>query len=112
MDYGRRVSTRQEFALSPGAEIPSAEGEPEPLTKHEREALLRAFARLTDTQQLLVRARFVAELRHSAIARDVLGGKQNEANVRVYVNRAMAALRRYYDDELRNRPRKEVPKDG
>jgi RNA polymerase sigma-70 factor (ECF subfamily) len=111
-DHMRRVPKRQEFAPSPGVDLRSEEDESEPLTKHEREALLRAFARLTETQRLLVRARFVAELPHGAIARDVLGGKQSEANVRVYVNRAMAVLRRYHDEELKNRPRKEVPKDG
>jgi RNA polymerase sigma-70 factor (ECF subfamily) len=111
-DYRRHLPKVQEVTLSPGDDVSAAESEPEPLTKPEREALLRAFAHLTETQQLLVRWRFIAELPHGAIARDVLGGKQSEDNVRVYVNRAMAALRRYYDEELRNRPRKEGPKDG
>lgn len=82
-DYGRRVPKRQEFVLSPGADVTSEEGEREPLTEQESQALERAFARLKDTQQLLVRARFIAELPHGEIARDVLGGKQSEANVRV-----------------------------
>lgn len=111
-DYVRRVPKRQEFVLSPGADVTSDESEPEPLTVQESQALQRAFTRLNDTQQLLVRARFIAELPYAVIARDVLGGKQSEANVRVYVNRAMIALRRSYDEELKDLHGKEVPRDG
>jgi DNA-directed RNA polymerase specialized sigma24 family protein len=111
-DYRKGLPTAHEVTLSAEDETVSDESDREPLGDQESQALERAFARLKDTQQLLVRARFLAELRHGEIARDVLDGKQSEANVRVYVNRAMVALRRYYDEELKDLHGKEVPSDG
>jgi RNA polymerase sigma factor (sigma-70 family) len=99
-EYARRVSRRREVSLTHQFEAMPEESEPERLTEAQRRAHLHAFTRLTETQQLLVRARYVSGLRHSEIANDVLAGSQSEANVRVYVNRAMAVLRRHYQDEF------------
>lgn len=107
-DYVRRSPNKQKVSLAHGGDVTSQESDPELLTEAERQALRRAFARLNDTQQALLRLRFISALPHREIARHVLGGQQSEANVRVYVNRATVVLRRYYDDELRAVTRKEV----
>jgi DNA-directed RNA polymerase specialized sigma24 family protein len=62
---------------------------PEPLTADEQKAIRRAFDKLTDSEQRLLRHRFVSGLGNVEIARLDLSGIPEE-HVRVYVNRAAA----------------------
>jgi RNA polymerase sigma factor (sigma-70 family) len=75
--------------------------EPEPLTRAEERAIRRALGRLTNTEQWLLRLRYVYGFRNVDIARQELAGRPlPEEHVRVYVNRATKRLRAYYEEEL------------
>jgi RNA polymerase sigma factor (sigma-70 family) len=77
--------------------------EPEPLTRMEERAIRQALRRLSNTEQWLLRLRYVHGFRNVDIARQELAGRPlPEEHVRVYVNRAAERLRTYYEQELRS----------
>jgi RNA polymerase sigma factor (sigma-70 family) len=76
--------------------------EPEPATRFEERAIKRALDRVTETEQWLLRLRYVHGFRNVDIARKgLLEHPLPEEHVRVYVNRAAKRLRKYYEEELR-----------
>lgn len=73
---------------------------PNPLSQVELRALEAAFSRLTDSEQTLLRLRYVLELGNVEIARTYLADKVPEEHVRVYVSRALARLRKNFDEAM------------
>lgn len=74
---------------------------PEPRTQREQRALQTGWKRLSETEQEFLKLRFIEGYEPVEIARRFLGGRIPEEHVRVYVNRAVQRLRRFYDEELR-----------
>jgi RNA polymerase sigma factor (sigma-70 family) len=67
----------------------------------ERDALRRAFRRLSEAERRLLWLRHVEEYKNVEIAREGLAGRElPEEHVRVYVNRAAQRLRKLYEEEL------------
>jgi RNA polymerase sigma factor (sigma-70 family) len=75
--------------------------EPHFLTGPEERALKSALARLSSTEQRLLRLRYVLEFEPVEIARlGLIDREIPETYIRVYINRAARRLRKLYEQEL------------
>jgi RNA polymerase sigma factor (sigma-70 family) len=92
IDYYRTNKIRQQVSLDEAAEVPSRE--PSPQEEAEREAehecLRGCLARLSETDQEIIRLKFAAEFNNRQIAK-MLG--LSESNVGVRLFRAVSRLR-------------------
>ncbi len=81
----------------PDMRDPLSDDFPEPLTGRQERSLQAAWRRLTSTEQKLLRLRYVMGHSNREIADAVMPGR--EEHVRVYVNRALRRLRRFFEEE-------------
>ncbi len=79
-----------------------------PLSTDEAVALRRAMANMSDTQRLLLWARFVDECPTNEISKRYLDGAIPADQTKVYISRARARLQKLYDNELNSRKQEKV----
>jgi RNA polymerase sigma-70 factor (ECF subfamily) len=99
LDYHRERRRRREHPALHEVPYDPLSDLAESLTATEASALKRAFRRLSNTERLLLWARYVEGCPPSKIADSYLDGSIPSHHVKVYVARAAARLRRLFDEE-------------